>query len=686
MSFILTSQAADDTPYSYQNSFANTIEIKPNSKIALNHATINRNALFNFDSPKVVHVYHGAVLPVSWPYEPGDDPQAPAYVRDTFGFEYRSYDTNPKPGTPSTPVVIPTGDYSVEGLAAALEQQLNNPTAELGGDFMVSGGWTVNAVRSNTVGEFEHFEFLWSGTKSIDGTAEALATNEIVSLKNTVSNQGDITVSSQASGATITSSYPSGLSGFWQSGAIGQRFVAQAGGVYEFDLDDIVKTDQNGAVLFGLTRIAPDDTLSIVNFVEFEPSETGAGDSFPYNHIGAGLQDADDTNKQYWFFDYCVYVYLDDMGEWDLRLYQSIAEYDSQLEWDMREVALSASNYTKPTVDKTYRVRFKIDGEKVNVFTQHQDDMQEKDLAVDLKPIGSNCYQMVQKVCFDENGMSVGLTSAKYVSVEHKPVLRTVGGAGVAASASMVNTRWSAAIYNGDYRRHTGYPLNSYKYRWDFVTPDTDAAYFYKYNQVDLTDKTVDYVEELFGASLIRWEPDPENDKGVRYRYLTVPSGANSEVLYPSTALVGFDDKAGTYNAIGTLGMALGLHKPHHSMFNYLSDPNNTGKTLAQLIGSGNITLVANEDLYVRIDLGTTKSVNGVTGSLSRIVSPILTDISQSSGVSGVRHYIPQQRMYLDLNNVTSLFVNSIRVEFVTKTERYAVELSPTTSVSFHIM
>ena len=39
MSFILTSQTANDQPYSYQNNFCNTIEIRPNSKIALNHVT-----------------------------------------------------------------------------------------------------------------------------------------------------------------------------------------------------------------------------------------------------------------------------------------------------------------------------------------------------------------------------------------------------------------------------------------------------------------------------------------------------------------------------------------------------------------------------------------------------------------------------------------------------------------------
>ena len=80
--------------------------------------------------------------------------------------------------------------------------------------------------------------------------------------------------------------------------------------------------------------------------------------------------------------------------------------------------------------------------------------------------------------------------------------------------------------------------------------------------------------------------------------------------------------------------------------------------------------------------------MNGATTSLTKIISPILTNISQrtTSNIAGIQHYIPNERMYLELNNGGFLNVNSIKVEFDTKSEKLAVELGPTSSASFHII
>jgi hypothetical protein len=79
--------------------------------------------------------------------------------------------------------------------------------------------------------------------------------------------------------------------------------------------------------------------------------------------------------------------------------------------------------------------------------------------------------------------------------------------------------------------------------------------------------------------------------------------------------------------------------------------------------------------------------MNGATSSVSKIISPILTDTSNAEiGTAlGIRTYTPE-RMYLNLNNAEDLYINSINVSIVTKGERYAVELSPSTSASFHII
>ena len=53
MSLILATQDESDTPYNFINHFQNTIEIKPNSSIALNHITVNREFLLDFDEDKV---------------------------------------------------------------------------------------------------------------------------------------------------------------------------------------------------------------------------------------------------------------------------------------------------------------------------------------------------------------------------------------------------------------------------------------------------------------------------------------------------------------------------------------------------------------------------------------------------------------------------------------------------------
>ena len=159
--------------------------------------------------------------------------------------------------------------------------------------------------------------------------------------------------------------------------------------------------------------------------------------------------------------------------------------------------------------------------------------------------------------------------------------------------------------------------------------------------------------------------------------------------LFPShdleggTVIIHYSLKTSLYHVKGTLDGAIGITPK----FRKGVEEDVGGNQVIQILGSNRIALNNNDILYVRIDLGNGYTMNGATSSVSKIISPILTDTADAEiGTSlGIRTYTPE-RMYLDLNNAEDLYINSINVSIVTKGERFAVELAPSTSASFHII
>ena len=82
---------------SYTNHFKDTFEIKPNSQIAVQEATINRRALINVSSNAFLAVYHGKTL---------------------AGLEYNDIDWG-------ISLPIPEGTYEPDGFAATVQTALN---------------------------------------------------------------------------------------------------------------------------------------------------------------------------------------------------------------------------------------------------------------------------------------------------------------------------------------------------------------------------------------------------------------------------------------------------------------------------------------------------------------------------------------------------------------------------------
>ena len=160
MSLLLAQQTELDKPFRFQNHLSNTIEIKPNSEIALNHVTINRATFYQFEEDKILYICHTNQVPDSFPhpfyyiypdaaeYDESSEDMNVELTKETF---------NPFLNYPQ-PIIVKAGVYSVETLSAYIQTRLNIPTVELGGDFYPSKKWTV-APNVNAAGEMDGFKF-----------------------------------------------------------------------------------------------------------------------------------------------------------------------------------------------------------------------------------------------------------------------------------------------------------------------------------------------------------------------------------------------------------------------------------------------------------------------------------------------------------------------------------------------
>lgn len=690
MSLILTSQKPEDLAYSYQNYFAQNLEIKPNSKIALNHATINRSLLFNFDQAKIFWVYHGYKLPG---------------LETINNFDYTPENTRPFIMYPQ-PVMLPQGSYSAIELSQEMKKRLNNPSGVYGGDCAVSGKWDVLINRTNdgepgavttlnNNGEFKNFEFIFNATENGTETAVTLTDDEWFEYPNMGVSTG--TISSTISADEIMFTADEDL---FSAGVLVKKFISQTGGSEcAFNIQGLFPpVDKPGDTpewsygIVGMSRVAPEDTITIKDInSEFRPDLRGPFAEVLNDLSSAGGDPHKLENAGYWFYDYGAYITNPSESEKvTLTLVQSNWN-DTRNYWEMVTVKKYPDLFTQAqTAANPFIIDFRIDGTKV-ICSYKLGIGAAVDLVADFKPINTNTLQMVPKLAIEAKNCKIGIPKTTFLNAEYLPNWsEKVGDVRIQDTYDNINTHYAMGIYRGLGMIENNILKDLIQTYWielEVLRSDIDSDIVSNpgYLQFELTAAEL----ATLGNKGFHWKFNGMTYDFDYNLYSTRPGGADYTNYFGGNAIISWNNRGGKYNVRGTLDGAMGLRRPYADIPGVVDVSLTASPEYAlQFLGTEGITMISNDDLYIRIDLGNTKAVNGATTSLTKIISPILTNISQrtNSNIAGIQHYIPNERMYLDLNNGGVLNVNSIKVDFVTKSEKLAIELGPTSSASFHII
>ncbi len=656
MSLILTSQQSNQPnslPYDYQNYFSSTMKIAKGSKIALNHVTINRNAFFNFTEQKVFFIYHGVEMPDTelrmrdMPDSTGDKN---ALLEDTTSVlsvkEINNYVNYPQP------VVVPKGEYSVRQLTEKLEYILNNPSTNYGGDFYPAGHWTVKA-NYNDEKIFQNISFDWD-----------TSTNDIVAAYPPVSSfltkyddYDAITYSSSA--GTVSTTNTDWNCGEWD------RFISNHNGTFRVNI-------QADNQIAGLTRVTDGEV-----YQEY-------GD---YVYLSDGLRILD-CPVGVDFFDYCV---ASVGGVFKVYVLEGIVDVDGN-----SGGLFQMAEYDYGTPVNTYMdsyVEFTVENNNVKIVLYSSGTIGATITNV-LKPIGNTTYQLVPKIAI-KGKTTVTLGAApKLLSDTNKPIYPDLVEDGTTDFSDcnishICNNIWRLGDLDLDETDITDFSETYLLRMFDSImgyspiNSDDDAQDVQANGQsIAIADMDGSTYEGLFWSYQFD-ETLNGNDGGFKYPYKPPIVGKEYTFDPEGTVIIHYNLKSSLYHVKGTLDGAIGITPK----FRKGEEEDIGGIDKVQILGSNRIALNNNDLLYVRIDLGNGYTMNGATSSVSKIISPILTDTSNAEvGTSlGIRTYTPE-RMYLNLNNAEDLYINSINVSIVTKGERYAVELSPSTSASFHII
>jgi hypothetical protein len=656
MSLILTSQKSNEPnsrPYDYQNYFTSTMKIAKGSKIALNHVTINRNAFFNFTEDKVFFIYHGVEMPdTEFKMKDMLDSSGAknALLEDTTSVlsvkEINNYVNYPQP------VIVPKGEYSVAQLTEKLEYILNNPSANYGGDFYRAGHWTVKA-NYNDKKVFENISFDWD-TSTNDITS---AFPPDASFLKKYSGYDNISYSQSSENVATTTTDWNG--GEWD------RFISNHNGTFRVDI-----TGNNQ--IAGLTRVTDGET-----YQEY-------GD-YVYQSNGDKILDCP---RGLDFFDYAVAS--DSLGNFKVFILEATKDSSG-----VSGGRLEMVEYDYGTPISTYSdsyVEFTVENNNVKIVL-FASGVIAKTITKELKPIGNTTYQLVPKIAI-KGKTTVSLGAApKLLSDTNKPIYPSLVAAGTTDFSDCNIWHICHNIWRMGNLILPGTNLtdisNTYLYRmfdsimgYSAIDSDDDAQNVQDDGQ-SITIAEMDLSGYNFFWSYEFDETLNTNAGGFKYQYL--PPVATKEYTFDEggTVIIHYSLKNSLYHVKGTLDGAIGITPK----FRKGVEEDVGGNQVIQILGSNRIALNNNDILYVRIDLGNGYTMNGATSSVSKIISPILTDTSDAEiGTSlGIRTYTPE-RMYLDLNNAEDLYINSINVSIVTKGERYAIELAPSTSASFHII
>jgi hypothetical protein len=653
MSLILTSQKTSEPhakPWNYQNYFSQTMKIAKGSKISLNHITINRNAFFSFENERIFWIYHGVTMPsrefkMRDMKDTGGD--ASALLQDTTATlspqQLNNYVNYPQP------VVILKGEYTIDQLVQTLQYNLNHPNAVTGGDFYRSGFWTVQAKYSTT-NVFEYLSFDWDVSTNI-------VSNYYPPTDSFIKNYPD----NNAISYDVNSRIVVGSSANWNCGEF-DRFISNNKGFIKF----AVASDN---CIVGLSRVTQGKVWQDFAGIEYVSN----GDVIL------------DCPRNLDYFDYCV---VSDNGNFKVFVLECVDGDDiTEARYEMKEYTYGA--YVTTYTDSTVQFIVNNNNVEISIFSQASI---KATITLELKPVGNTTMQLVPKIALKGTAPFVSVSpQSNLLADTNKPIVPIPLEEGL-TDYSDCNIWWICCnIWNRSVpitplpKLKNGYLYNNWLSLAGYSSYDSD---------IDATDVqnagqkiTIATMQTgKFLKSFWSYDFDESLDTGIggfKYSYKNMVSGKEYSFDPLGTVIIPYNVYNTLYHVNGNLDGAMGISSAYRQGVEYTSGSDD----IIRILGNDRIALNNNDILYLRIDLGNTYTINGATSSVSKIISPIIIDRGDG-GISttlGIRTFTPE-RMYLDINNSDDIYINSISVSIVTKGERFAVELAPSTSASFHII
>jgi len=335
----------------------------------------------------------------------------------------------------------------------------------------------------------------------------------------------------------------------------------------------------------------------------------------------------------------------------ELKIYHAVCSDSDDLKLEPREViyygytgALNTNPYDLGTNSSGYdEVEFFVDGDQVDVYlrnsgTSSRDLFCSPDLGTPLK---DNTFKPINTAC--------AFLYPKFELVSDSSIFSIVAHEGVNLTNFEYDGRTASDELTYQDLYVTGIPIGNTT-NWDPLLGDLceNNDLEGKYNDFD-NDLATPYVFQKFSDQLPKIvlivAPDNTN--------YTYSGDANC------AALLGFPGESVLDNPTQTSGF---------KTFTSLITPKNTAK----------------ESMFVRLTSTTQKSLNGLTGNESKIIYHC-PRFDTSGADQGQLFFEPNEKTYLDLDNIEDIKVNSFSVDLVDRNEVPIKGLNGNTIAMFHI-
>ena len=637
MSLILTSNSTTNEsgnmplnsglnlPYQYHNFLANTLDIEPNSEVAVQSVKINKEGAINVNrANNQYYIYVGQTAAV-----------------DVFDL--------PLDWTTSTPMHTFVNDdtrgsnatFNTNEMAQAIGVSMNNGVFHpnlLKSDINTSG-CKCDASRNAKMLDFLGFDFQFNKS-----------TNNAIDNKTTMAFDDTLTSPSSQAGVWDDTALLPTITNIQVGDSLYTDMIAKAYPISHTDGTFETNYKEAGALWeVGLTRfLEKTATQSEQNPTYF--SETGEG--------GAA------------FYDYLVKSVWDDAADkYYLRVYHSIVDPN-----DDQKISLVELDYTGVTpLIETFAtaveygtsfslLKFIVTNEQITIEvedtpaklpTTHTLATGVKAIkAQNLKPTATTTKWLYPRVrMFGTEGGEINIREYKSVKVTdfvYGDNRNTVGWNRTLFPQDKPNNMdfWCKVVMNGQ-DNAVGWPVDS-RYMFDYTDNTSGPSDNGTYTQLGLN------ASNGINASIVMVLKE-DRDRGDYYGF-SPSEGANAQSLF------GFDNVPVV--RVPTTSTEAG------NKISYIST--NIPK------------MISTNSTFVRLDNFSQLSFNAQTGSPSKILYH-LPRFANSGDEFGALYFEPTERTYVKLGNPSRMSINDFSVSLVNSDETLASNLTGKTIVMFHI-